>query len=188
MIKAQGSSADGGPLAASVSALLEEARWLLDDEQLRGARLDTKLVLLAGLAGLMLAIVAPMGASGFQGTPGTLFDLLYAATVLLLAGSALLALSIAAGTRVVRSGGEVGTPPWRQTGAGNEVLDKLAGEFTAEPPVRVEQRMIATVVEGIKDQRVLNGRRWGVLKLAAFSLVAALLALMGQGITLLFAW
>jgi hypothetical protein len=52
------------PSATTVSALLDEARWLLDEERVQGERLDTKLFQLAGVAGVILAIVAPMGANG----------------------------------------------------------------------------------------------------------------------------
>lgn len=184
----QGSSTGEEPLATTVSALLDEARWLLDEERVQGERLDTKLFLLAGVAGVILAIVAPMAANGFFGGPGIVYEVFYGAAVLLLAGSVLLSLSIAAETKIVRSGGKEVASPRRRALGGDDLLDKLEGEFALEAVVQVEQRMITTVVEGIRNQRHLNGSSWRVLKLAAFSFVAALLALVGQGITLLLAF
>jgi hypothetical protein len=99
-----------------------------------------------------------------------------------------LAISVLIRARTVRLGGVEMSAPWRRSGVNDEVLDKFSGEFTAEPTVEIERRMIATLVEGIKDQRELNSKRWKVFRLAALGLVAALLAIAGMGGVLVFAW
>jgi len=189
MADVQHTSIDEEPLASTVAALLDEARWMHDEERLHGERLETRLGLLAGFAGLILAVVAPMGPNAFEDETTQLFyRVSYMAALLLLAGSAGLAISALVRARIVRLGGVEMSAPWRRIGVNDEVLDKFSGEFTAEPTVEVERMMIATLVEGVKDQRELNGKRWNVFRLAAFGLVAALLAVAGMGGVLVFAW
>ena len=188
MTDVQDTSIGEEPLATTVTALLDEARWMHDEERLHGERLDTRLGLLAGFAGLILAIVAPMGANIFQGSINVFFEVFYLATVVLLLSSAVLAISVLVRTRTIRLGGEEVSAPWRRIGVNDEVLDKFSGEFTVEPTVEIERRMIATLVEGTKDQRELNGKRWNVLRLAACGLALALLGVVGQGVVLVFGW
>jgi hypothetical protein len=185
---AHGNGPSEEPLALTVTALLQEARRMLEEERQHGESLDTRLGQLTAFAGVILVLVAPSSGSVFDSAYGTLFDVFHLGSVLLLAGSALLAVTVWIRTRIVRLGGEERSVPWRRIGVEDEVLDKFSGEFTAEPTVQIERRMIATTVEGIKDQRDLNGKRWNVLRLVGFALASALVAVAVQAFILVFAW
>jgi hypothetical protein len=176
------------PLAPTVTALLHEVRRMLEEERQHGESLDTRLGQLTAFAGVILVLVAPLSGSVFDSAYGTLFDVFHLGSVLLLAGSALLAVTVWIRTRTVRLGGQERSVPWRRIGVEDEVLDKFSGEFTAEPTVQIERRMIATAVEGIKDQRDLNGKRWSVLRLVGLALASALVGVAVQAFILAFAW
>jgi hypothetical protein len=188
MDDAHGNGPSEEPLALTVTALLQEARRMLEEERQHGESLDTRLGQLTAFAGVILVLVVPLSGSVFDSAYGTLLDVFHLGSVLLLTGSALLAVTVWIRTRIVRLGGEERSVPWRRIGVEDEVLDKFSGEFTAEPTVQIERRMIATTVEGIKDQRDLNGKRWNVLRLVGFALASALVAVAAQAFILVFAW
>jgi hypothetical protein len=177
------------PAEATVGALLEETRWMHDEERRYGQALDTRLTVSAGFVGLILALVVGgyFGASGVQGSVAIFVDILYVVYVVLLTTSILIAVSPWARSMIAKLRGEEDAAPWCRVGIDDEALDGFSGALAAEPAVQVEQRMIATLVEAIKDERSLNGARWKALRLGVLGLAAALAALATQGIVLLFA-
>lgn len=107
---------------------------------------------------------------------------------MLLAASALLAISILFRLRMFSPGGGEGPDPWQRIGVDDDVLNEFDGKLATEPPGAVERRMTEALVEGIKAQRDLNWRRWSVLRFAALGVGIALVLLVAYGIVAVFAW
>ena len=171
----------------SVSALLDEARWRFEEERAEGARLDTRLAVLTGFAGLILALVAPTFGSPFSGASGILFDVLYVASLLLLALAAWLPVSVLFGVRIAWLDGERVASPGRAD-AGEELLEGLGGRWGAEPATQVERRITAGLVGGIEEQQARNDLRWTRFRFAALALAVALLLVVAEAVWMLFAW
>jgi hypothetical protein len=188
MVDIQDPQSQREPIDATVSMLLDEARWMHDEERLQGERLDNRLGLLAGFAALILALVVPGGGWALAFGAADLFlKVFYLGSIVLLASSALLAISILFRTRLYGLGGADGPVPWRRIGVDDDVLDEFAGELAAQPTAAVERRMTAALVEDVKDRRDLNWRRWSVLRIAALGVGAALVLLVAQGVVAVFA-
>jgi len=169
----------------TVRALLDETRWMLEEERADGARLDTRLAVLTGFAGLTLALTAPTFGNPLPGVSGIFFDVFYTGAVLLLALTALLSVSVLFKVKVIwLDGGEVANP--RRT-SGDDLLGELGGQLNAEPTMQVERRITATLVERIDEQRAWNDLRWTRFRLAALTLVAALLLVVAEALLVLFA-
>jgi len=171
----------------TVGALLDEARWILDEERAHGERLDSRLAVLTGFAGLILVLVSPGGLFPVTDVGTVLLEVSYVASLLLLVLVTLLAVSVLFRARIVWLGGGEGPAPSR-VGVGDDVLDRFNGELSVEPTIQIELRMIATLVESVKTQRDLNHLRWKRFRQAAITLVGALLLVAVQGILVLFIW
>jgi hypothetical protein len=171
----------------TVSALLDEARWRFEEERAEGARLDTRLAVLTGFAGLILALVAPTFGSPFSGGSGVFFDIFYVASLLFLALAALLPISVLFGMRIFWLDGERVASPGR-AGAGAELLEGLSGRWGAEPATQVERRITAGLVAGIEEQQARNDLRWTRFRFAALALAMALLLIVSEAVLMFFAW
>ncbi|MGC1853469.1 MAG: hypothetical protein WA687_13645 [Solirubrobacterales bacterium] len=158
---------------------------MLEEERGHGEALDSRLGQLTGFAGIILTLIAPLGAEHLKDGNGALFDLFYISSVSLLAGSALLAVTVGLRTRIVKIGNEEIRVPWRRRfGVEAEFLDQFGGALTGEPTVAVEKKMVETTVESIKDQRELNGLKGEVLRFVSFGVAVALLAVGAQAFIL----
>jgi hypothetical protein len=184
----QSQSGGNEPLAAAVSVLLEEARWAFDDERQRGERLETGLALLTGFASLIVVLVGPVGLNPLDGVTGIFVNVFYGGALLLLALTALFAVSLLFKMKIVWLDSERDARPRGRMGVDDEVLERFSGELSGEPAIEVERTMIATLRESIKDQRDLNRVRWTRFRLGALTFVAALLLIVAEWILLLFAF
>lgn len=176
-------SSDLNPQA--VSTLLDEARWIFEEEQSEGARLETRLAVLTGFAGLIMSLVAPTFGNPLNGVSGVFFDVFYVGSLALLALAALLPVSVLfspgatwlSGGRAMRSGR-----------ADDELLDELGRGLGAESSMQIERRITATLVKGIGEQRIRNDLRGSRFRLAALALGAALLLIAVEAILVLFSF
>jgi len=175
-------SGDANP--ETVRALLDETRWMLEEERAEGARLDTRLAVLTGFAGLTLALIAPTFGNPLPGVSGIFFDVFYTGALLLLALAALLSASVLFKVKIIWLDLAPGNPS--RTGAGEELLDEL-GRLSDEPTMQVERRITATLAERIEEQRAGNDLRWTRFRLAVLALVSALLLVAAVAILVLFA-
>ncbi len=178
------SPANDRPNPRTVTALLEEVRRTLDDERAHGEGLDTRLGQLTGFSGVILTLIAPLGAAHLGDGNGTPFEIFYAASVLLLAGAALMAVTSGVRRRVVLIGNRAVRVPWERIGVGVKVLDDFSGPYTVRETVSIEQKMIASTVKAIKDQRELNSLKNDLMRWVTFGLVGGLLAVAAQALTL----
>ncbi len=172
------------PNPATVTTLLEEARRTLDDERAHGEGFDARLGQLTGFAGVILTLIAPLGAAHLDDGNGASFEVFYIASVLLLAGTALIAVTAGIRKRTVQTPKGPIDVPWVRIGVEASVLRQFSGPYTIEDPVAIEQTMIASTVAAIEDQRVLNGLKRDLVRWVTFGLAGALLAVAAQALTL----
>lgn len=172
-------------IPTTVTAVLHEVQRLLDEERRHGEAIDSRLGQLTGFAGLILTLIAPLGAEHLNEGNGASFDLFYILSIVVLAISALLAIMVWLRKRPVTVDGEEIQVPWRQRiGMESEALDQLAGPLTGEPAVELEKKLITTVIRTIKDQQDLNGRKANVLRHVSFGIAVALVAVAAQALIL----
>jgi hypothetical protein len=172
-------------VSTTVTAVLREVQRLLDEEHRHGEAIDARLGQLTGFAGLILTLITPLGAEHLKDGNGPLFDLFYIGSVVVLALSALFAVTVWLRARTVKVDGEAIRVPWRQRiGLEGEGLDQLAGPLTGEPTVEFEKRLITTTVRTIKDQQILNGGKAEVLRGVSFGIAVALVAVAAQALIL----
>lgn len=177
-----GQSASPNP--TTVTALLGEVRRTLDDERTHGEGLDARLGQLTGFSGVILTLIAPLGAAHLDDGNGTPFEIFYIASVLLLAGAALMAVTSGIRKRTVMIGTEPAQVPWHRIGVEAKVLEKFSGPYTILDAVSTEQTMIASTVKAINDQRELNSLKNDLTRWVTFGLVGGLLAVAAQALTL----
>jgi hypothetical protein len=87
------------PVPQTVEALLHYVEALYEDQHKRGEALDARLATLTAFAGLLLTLIAPLGASHLGRGHGLAFQLGYIASVLIFGITALLAVSSTFRTR-----------------------------------------------------------------------------------------
>lgn len=172
------------PNPTTVTVLLEEVRRTLDDERTHGEGLDGRLGQLTGFAGVILTLIAPLGAAHLDDGNGALFGIFYVASVLLLAGAALMAVTSGVRRRTVLIGNKPVQLPWHRIGVEAKVLEEFSGPYTAEDTVSTEQTLIASAVKAIQDQRELNSLKNDLTRWVTFGLVGGLLAVAAQALTL----
>ena len=169
----------------TVTAVLQEVHRLLDEERSHGEAIDSRLGQLTGFAGLILTLIAPLGAEHLKDGNGASFDFFYISSVVVLAVSALLAVTVWLRARSVWVDGEEIEVPWRKRiGLEGDALDQLAGPLTGESTIELEKRLITTAVRTIQDQQDLNGRKAEVLRLVSFGIAVALVAVAAQAFIL----
>jgi hypothetical protein len=172
-------------IPTTVTAVLREVQRLLDEERRHGEAIDSRLGQLTGFAGLILTLIAPLGAEHLNEGNGPSFDVFYILSIAVLAVSALLAIMVWLRKRSVKVDGEELQVPWRKRiGMEGEALDQLAGPLTGEPTIELEKRLITTTVKTIKDQQDLNGRKAEVLRQVSFGIAVALVAVAAQALIL----
>jgi hypothetical protein len=100
------------PIPATVDALLASAQQIYDDERDHGEALDTRLNHLTAFSGLLLTLIAPLGANQLA-AHGRALDVAYVVSVVLVALTALWAMSPGFRSRKVRIGTATLTTGWR---------------------------------------------------------------------------
>jgi hypothetical protein len=169
----------------TVAAVLQEVQRLLDEERRHGEAIDARLGQLTGFAGLILTLIAPLGAEHLKDGNGPWFELSYIGSVVVLAAAALFAITVWLRARTVRVDGKAIQVPWRRRiGMESEALDQLAGPLTGEPTMELEKRLITTAIRTIKDQQDLNGRKAEVLRGVSFGIAVALVTVAAQALIL----
>ena len=185
MARGEGGNLEDRSVPTTVTAILQEVQRLLDEERRHGEGIDARLGQLTGFAGLILTLIAPLGAEHLKDGNGASFDLFYIGSVAVLAVSALLAITVWLRARTVKVDGEAIQVPWRRRiGMESEALDQLAGPLTGESTVELEKRLITTTIRTIKDQQDLNGRKAEVLRGVSFGIAVALVAVAAQALIL----
>jgi len=175
------------PIPETVSALLESAKQLYEDERGHGEALDGRLGQLTAFAGLLLTLIAPLGANQLGRGHGTTFDVAYVAAVVLFAATALLAISGGFRRRTVEIQGEKFTMTgWRRTGIKDAVLKEYSGALTGSPTVEMKRQIIADLIASYTDVRELNGLKFRLVRQVSLGLFAALLAVAAQALILVF--
>jgi hypothetical protein len=178
-------SADDTPIAETVGALLQSAQHLYEDERGHGEALDARLNQLTAFSGLLLTLIAPLGASQLRSDPGSAFEACYVASVILFAATALLAVSSTFRPRKVIIQGEQFTMTgWRRTAIKQAILQEYSGPRTAMATVDVQRQIIADLVASYEDVKELNGLKYGLVRQVSLGLCAGLVAIAAQAVIL----
>jgi hypothetical protein len=173
------------PIPETVAALLDAARDEYAYERARSDALEARLGQLIGFVGLLLALIPPLGANQLGQRHDAVFSGLYIASIVVLAGTAVLAVTREFRRRTVQIGGSSQTiRGWRRTGIGAAQLVELSGSRTAAETVQAQRQLIADLVADTLDQRGLNGLKYGLIRRVSAGLCVGLLAIASQAVAL----
>ena len=171
------------PIPDTVDALLASAQQIYDDERSQGEALDARLNQMTAFSGLLLTLIAPLGANQLD-SHGTALDVAYVVSVILFAATALWAMSAGFRSRRIRVADATLTTGWVRTGIRQVELNEYSGERTALDPIDAKRQIIADLVAGAEDLIALNGLKLGLIRQVAVGLSLALLAIAAQAIIL----
>jgi hypothetical protein len=173
------------PIPETVSVLLESAQQLYEDERSHGEALDARLGQLTAFSGLLLTLIAPLGANQLDKGHGSGFDLTYMVSIILFAATALLAVSGGFRTRTVDIQGEkFKMTGWRRTAIKEAVLKEYSGAMTLTPTVEAKRQIVADLVASYSDVKELNGLKFSLVRQVSLGLCAGLLAVAAQALIL----
>lgn len=173
------------PIAGTVSVLLESAQRIYEDERSHGEALDSRISQLTAFSGLLVTLIAPLGAGHLGKGHGTAFDVAFVASAALFAATSLWAISSGFRTRTVEIQGEqFKMTGWRRTGIKEAVLQEYSGALTTLPTIDAQRQIIADVVSSYSDVKELNGLKFRLLRQVSVGLCAGLLGVAAQALIL----
>ena len=162
----------------TVEVGLENARWVLADEQARGQSLQTRASGLAGFAGIIISLLAAAVVTAAQrhdlteGQRTVVTAFLAYGLVLLIAAIAMLLLGVLA-TRQI------------EVTAVSELELYAKRTFMTHSPAWAQGRITSTLVKALAAERAQNNRRVRWLNSGATAVVAALVFVAAGAVTLL---
>ena len=142
---------------------------------------DSRLGSLTAFAGLLLTLLAPLGANHLGRGHGTRFEIAYLASIVVFAYAALVAVSATYRRRTVVIAGETyKMSGLRRTGTDPELLKEYSGARTGLATVEVQRQLISNIVASITDIIDLNGTKYRLVRHVSVALCVGLLATAAQ--------
>jgi hypothetical protein len=167
------------PREESVRQLFEIVQRLVEDERARGQSLDTKTSTLAGFTGTILALTVGLGREIFDIDLGPVGDVVFRGLFLVAV--------ISLGAGAILAVGGILRPQSRLAVSRSEIKRFAEFPLIATPPVELQGRMINTLAEALSVERHLNDRKAKLTQYAAYALVAGLLGIVGEALTVVIA-